>query len=84
MNERIYYSEEAKQRARKDRQILALTFMFMGMGLGTVIAMLFAPQKGEDTRSQVYDIASDATSNAVETLQKNFENLRQEVEKKIG
>ncbi|HEX2622827.1 MAG TPA: YtxH domain-containing protein [Phototrophicaceae bacterium] len=53
MSERMYYSREAEQRAQRDRMLVALVATALGVGLGTVIALILAPQAGEDTRNQL-------------------------------
>lgn len=53
MSERTYYSREAEMRARRDRMMLALIATALGVGLGTVIALILAPQAGEETRNQL-------------------------------
>lgn len=53
MNERVYYSREAEQRAQRDRMLVALVATALGVGLGTVIALILAPQPGEETRNQI-------------------------------
>ena len=90
MNDRIYYSREAEQLAQQQRTILALLVMMMGLGAGVVIALLFAPRKGEEVRRELthqaehaYDNSREATSKAVERLQKDFDKLRGDVEERM-
>ncbi len=44
---------------------LALTFLFLGLGVGTVVALLFAPKSGKQTRR---------------TLRRKFEDARDVLE----
>ncbi len=90
MNDRIYYSREAEQIAQQQRTILALTVMILGLGIGAVIALLFAPRKGEDVRKelanqaeQALDSGRDATNKAINQLQKDFDRLRGDVEERL-
>ena len=57
MNDRIYYSKEAEELAAQQRTILALVVMLLGLGLGAVVALLFAPRKGDDIRKDIADQA---------------------------
>ncbi|MBL8119896.1 MAG: YtxH domain-containing protein, partial [Anaerolineae bacterium] len=76
--------------AQQQRTILALTVMILGLGIGAVIALLFAPRKGEDVRKelanqaeQALDSGRDATNKAINQLQKDFDRLRGDVEERL-
>lgn len=90
MSERTYYSHEAEQRAQQQRAAMALVGMALGMGIGTLLALLFAPRTGPETRrvlgeqvSQVYDNGRVTTGTAVDALRKEFERLRSDVEERL-
>ncbi len=91
MNERIYYSREAEMRARRTQIVLALGVMVIGAGIGTVIAILFAPQSGQDTRQSLvegaesaYQGGRDTTGKVVENLRKEFDKFRSEIEERMS
>jgi len=90
MTDRIYYSKSAEQRAQQQRLMFACIFAAAGITAGIVIALLFAPQSGEQTRQDVASNAEkaigtgrDTTSRMVETLQKDVDRLRHQVEERI-
>lgn len=90
MNDRTYYSHDAELRAQQQRTALALVGMALGLSIGAVLAMLFAPRSGEETRrvlgeqvGQVYDNGRGATGTAVDALRKEFERLRSDVEERL-
>ena len=53
MNERMYYSHEAAQRAQRERLTVALFSMAVGAGIATLLALIFAPKRGEETRHEL-------------------------------
>ncbi len=58
-NERIYYSHEAEMYAMRDRTVLAMLFLTFGMGIGAIIALLFAPTTGKAIRHQIANKLED-------------------------
>ena len=65
MSDRMYYSNEAKQQARRERTLLALIFTALGLSIGAAIALLFAPMEGEELRDELTQQA-DKARNTVE------------------
>lgn len=84
MNDRVYYSREAEQMAAQQRTILALIVMLLGLGLGAIVALLFAPRKGDDVRKEIANQAENLYDNGRETTGKAFKELQKEVEKLRG
>jgi gas vesicle protein len=87
MRDRIYYSREAEAQAMRDRNVAMLAFMVIGVTVGVVIALLFAPHSGEKTRAELADALDEgfnegrkASSEAIEKLEKDFAELRKRVE----
>lgn len=80
MNERIYYSEEAARRAQRDRAIMALVVTSLGVGVGAMLMLLFAPQRGEQTRRQIGEQIEQALSQGQETLNSTLKSLRGDVD----
>lgn len=66
MSERMYYSNEAKKRARTQRTLLALIFTALGLSIGAAIALLFAPMEGDEMRNELADKAGKARHNIEE------------------
>jgi gas vesicle protein len=90
MNDRVYYSREAEELAAQQRTILALVVMLLGLGLGAIVALLFAPRKGDEIRKDIaknaehlYDNSRETTGKAFKELQRDFDKLRGEVEDRL-
>jgi gas vesicle protein len=90
MNDRIYYSREAEEKANRDRMVAVLVFMALGLGIGAVLALLYAPKSGEKTRSELahslnegLEAPREATQKAFKNLEKEFHDLRKKVEDSI-
>lgn len=91
MNNRMYYSKEAADSAQRERAVLVLVMLGMGVAVGAAIALLFAPQAGEKIRKaledqieQALETGRDQATKAVENLQEDAERLRSDVEKRIN
>lgn len=54
--DRIYYSQDAKDHAMRDRGVLIAAFLTFGLGVGAAVALLFAPNSGKKTR---HDLAKN-------------------------
>ncbi len=87
MNDRIYYSRDAEMQAMRERNTAILAFLLVGMAVGTVLALLFAPRSGEKTRAELSDALEDsfhegrkASSDAIDRLEKEFADLRKRLE----
>jgi gas vesicle protein len=90
MSDRIYYSKEAEERALRERTVVALIVLGLGLGFGAALALLFAPRSGEEVRNELARQANyaaesgrDSTNKAVETLQRDLKNLRDDFEDRI-
>lgn len=70
MATRKYYSEDTKNQAQVERSMIAAFCLVIGITVGTVIALLFAPEDGESLRSTIADKASDAVEEAEKTVKK--------------
>jgi gas vesicle protein len=90
MNDRVYYSRDAELRAQRERASAVLVFMALGLGIGTILALLFAPKRGEEVRSEIastlgesFDSGREATNKAVGRLEKDFSEFRKKVEERL-
>lgn len=68
MTSRIYYSEEARNRALMERSVIAAVCIALGVTIGTILALLFAPQEGNDTRRELVNKADDLRHDAEKKL----------------
>lgn len=83
MSDRIYYSREAEIRAQQERTMMIVTFLLLGLGIGAALALLFAPQRGEQTRRDIrraFDDDTDALENVLNTVRGEIADLRKQVE----
>ena len=87
MSDRIYYSKETERAMKRQRLVNALTFVGLGIGLGALFALLFAPDDGEKTRGMIADALEDgyqrgreATVEALSQLDVEIPNLREKVD----
>jgi gas vesicle protein len=90
-NERIYYSREAEMAAMRSRSILTLTFLVIGLTIGAILALLFAPDEGKNTRKDLVKGVEDGLSTGRETLEPmikhledQFNDLRKNVEDRLN
>jgi len=80
MNERIYYSEDAKMRARREIGLLVLLTFGIGATIGSVLALLFAPKEGEEIREEL----AKGMEKRVHTVEKQLNELRDRVEDRVS
>lgn len=55
----------------------------LGLAAGSVLALMFAPQSGEQTRKQILDQASEFKGSAQELIEQALQNL-EEAATKVG
>lgn len=89
-NERIYYSHEAEMIAMRDRTMLSLAFLILGLGIGAGLALLFAPMSGKKARYELNKTVEHGLRDGremlepmVENVEKEFHDLKKNVEKRI-
>lgn len=91
MNDRMYYSRDAEMRANRERLAAVSIFLALGLGIGAVLALMFAPKSGDKMRAELsstlderIDPVRDATNKAVKNLEKDFSDLRKKVEERLN
>ncbi|MCA9884205.1 MAG: YtxH domain-containing protein [Anaerolineae bacterium] len=75
MSERIYYSQDAKMQAQRQTFLVVVFMLSIGVGIGAVLGLLFAPKTGEVTREEL--------AKAVEERAKEVESQMSDLRKKI-
>ena len=87
MNQRMYYSEAAKRRAMAERIAIALGSAILGAGIGTIMALLFAPSDGEDNRETAKNQLGNVVENTRDALADAYDSAQstaQQLQKKSG
>jgi gas vesicle protein len=79
MSNRVYYSDEAESRAKREQALMALIVLGLGVGIGALVALLFAPKSGEAIRSHLGDAVDEAVAGGREASQQTLERLEQEI-----
>jgi gas vesicle protein len=80
----MYYSQEAEQRAQRDRLSLALVATAIGIGMGAVIALIFAQQSGDEVRRQLGEQFENAVNQGAEVAGKAVKEAKKTADKVIG
>jgi len=74
--DRIYYSRDPELQAARDKTIMAVILMAIGLGVGAVLALLFAPAAGTETRHEIahkFESGVNDGREAVEPMMKKLE-----------
>lgn len=87
MAERTYYSADAEQRARRERSLIAILFLLLGTGIGVILALLFAPDEGQQLRGRLSSAVDNGleqsrgvTQTTLDQLEDKYADLRRYVE----
>lgn len=80
MNERIYYSEEARTQAKREIALFILLALSAGAGIGSALALLFAPEKGEVLRGEL----SNAMDDRMNAMEKQVRELKHRLEDRVA
>ncbi|GAB5493972.1 MAG: hypothetical protein Phog2KO_41870 [Phototrophicaceae bacterium] len=70
MATRKYYSEDARHQAQSERALIATLCLVLGLTIGTIIALLFAPEKGSEVRHTLGNTVGDFADKAEDTVKK--------------
>ena len=86
----MYYSQEAAEKAQRQRAGLALAMLAVGVGLGGLVVLFLAPRSGDEMRQAFGELAEnaysdgrEATEQAIEGLQKDLERLRKDIDERL-
>lgn len=86
----IYYSNGAKMRAVREMARATRLCLLFGLGIGAVLAFLFAPSSGKKIRAQLaknmeqgLNHGRDAVEPMVKRVEKEFDELHKSVEEHI-
>jgi len=86
-NDRIYYSHDAEVRSIRDVTKLTLLCLAFGLGIGAVLALLFAPASGKRSRANFVKTVEEgmatgreAVEPVVKRIEEDFGDLRHHFE----
>lgn len=89
--DRMYYSREAELQAMRDKTIMAALLMALGVGIGTVLALLFAPASGDKTRHEIAHTfetgvkdGREAVTPMIKRLEHDIADLRQRFQDRVN
>ena len=84
MSERIYYSQEAEQQARRNKLVLVMMVAGLSVGIGAMISLLFAPQRGDKTREQLGEQVNNTVSKGREVAKTASKQILDNGEKALN
>jgi gas vesicle protein len=90
-NDRIYYSHNAEMHAIRSMTRLTVLYLALGLGIGAVLVLLFAPTSGKKIRDELAKTIEDGLQNGREVvepmakrLEKDLDELHKNVEERIN
>lgn len=83
MTDRVYYSSEAEQQARREQVVMALLVAGLSVSIGAVIALLFAPQSGAKTRHRVTEQIDQVAANVQKNTDQVVKKVRDDLEQRL-
>ena len=88
--DRMYYSREAELQAMRDKTVMAALLMAVGVGIGTVLALLFAPARGSETRHEIAHTfesgvkdGREAVAPVIKRLEHDIADLRERFQDRV-
>ncbi len=75
MSQRTYYSEEARKTAQRQQFILAMAVAGISLSLGALVALLFAPDTGENIRNEIRSVLDDIAEQSGDSAKDVFNNV---------
>ena len=89
-NDRVYYSHDAETQAKRETIALTTLALTLGLGIGALLALLFAPSSGKKTRhdlgksmGQDWENGRDAVDPRVKRLEEKFGELLKTIEERV-
>jgi len=89
-NDRVYYSHDAETLAKREMTALTMLALTLGLGIGALLALLFAPSSGKKARHDLaksmgedWENGRDAVDPMVKRLEEKFGKLLKNFEERI-
>jgi len=77
--DRIYYSRDAELQATRDKTVMAVILMAIGLGVGAALALLFAPAAGSEIRHDIAHKFEAGVSDGRDTVEPMMKKLEREI-----
>lgn len=89
-NTRVYYSQEAADRARREQTAMVVTFLGLGIAAGLVLSFLFGPDNKKKAKRDISHAFGDAihsgqkaSEKALHRLEHEFNELKKTIEDRV-
>jgi gas vesicle protein len=89
-NDRVYYSHDAETQAKRETIALTMLALTLGLGIGALMALLFAPSSGKKARhdlaksmGQDWENGRDGVDPLVQRLEEKFSVLLKNIEERV-
>jgi gas vesicle protein len=79
MSNRIYYNREAEMQAMREKTVMAVVLTAVGLAIGAVFALLFAPAAGHKTREDIAHTFEEGLKDGRSTVEPVIERLQDEI-----
>lgn len=79
MSNRIYYNREAEMQAMRERTVMAVVLTAVGLAIGAVFALLFAPAAGSETREGIAHTFEEGLKDGRNTVEPVIERLQHDI-----
>ena len=90
-NDRVYYSHDTETQAKREMAALTMLTLTLGLVIGALLALLFAPSSGKKARHALaqsmgedWENGRDAVDPLVKRLEGKFSELLRNVEDRIS
>lgn len=79
MSNRIYYNREAEMQAMREKTVMAVVITAIGLAIGAVFALLFAPASGDETRENLAHTFEEGLKDGRSTVEPMIERLQHDI-----
>ena len=90
-NDRVYYSHDAETQAKREMAAFTMLALTLGLGIGALLALLFAPTSGKKARHALarsmgedWENGRDAVDPLVKRLEEKFGELLKNAEERLS
>jgi len=90
-SDRVYYSRDAEIHAKREMAAFTLFALTLGLGIGALLALLFAPWSGKKTRHELaksmgeeWETGRDAVDPLAKRVEERFGELLKNIEERLA